>query len=503
MILKKNDITKTILITSIIGVFLLIIGLATRDFDYANKVYQVYLNGNKLGLIKSKEELYALINEEQKEIKDTYQVDNVYPPNGFVIQEYNTYDDNITTAKDIYETIKNKDDFTVEGYTIKIKFKEEEKSDLILYVLDEKVFKEALTNVVTAFVDAEDFNNYINNTQDPIDEVGEIIENLYFEETITIKPSYISVNEKIFTNSTELTQYLLFGAGTSKKQYYTVKQGDTISSIAEASKLNPQEFLIANPKYKNENSILAIGDKVDVTLIEPVLTLVETIHSISDEEQDYEREENFDATKPLTFNEVTQPGITGISRITRNSQIVNGEPNQGVDKITAVTIREVQNEVVTKGGSRPSGYHVDTGGAWGWPTNRPYVITSGFEYRWGSFHNAIDISGTGMGSPIYAVKDGTVLVTEKGCANIGSYRNQCGGTYGNHVIIDHHTGYYTMYAHLLQNVEVNDGDTVRRGQIIGYMGSSGSSTGAHLHFGVSKGEPNNNGIWLNPWSLYR
>lgn len=501
--MKKTEITKTIIITSIIGVLLLIFGLTTRDFDYAKKVYQVYLNGNKLGVIENQNELYALINEEQKEIKDIYDVSNVYPPNGFIIKEYNTYDENVTTAKEIYETIKDQDDFTIEGYTIKIKFNEEGKNDLILYVLDEEVFKEALTSVVTAFVDADDFYNYINNTQEPIKEVGQIIENLYFEETITIKPSYISVNEKIYTSATELTQYLLFGAGTSKKEYYTVKKGDTIRSIAEESKLNPQEFLIANPKYKNEDSILAIGEQVDVTLIEPVLTLVENIHSISDEEQDFEREENFDATKPITFNEVTQPGITGISRITRNSQIVNGEPNQGVDKITAVTIREVQNEIVTKGGSRPSGYYVDNGGSWGWPTNRPYVITSGFEYRWGSFHNAIDISGTGMGSPIYAVKDGTIVATEKGCANIGSYGNQCGGSYGNHVIIDHHTGHYTMYAHLLQNVEVNEGDTVKRGQVIGYMGSSGSSTGVHLHFGVSQGEPNNGGTWLNPWSLYR
>ena len=59
-----------------------------------------------------------------------------------------------------------------------------------------------------------------------------------------------------------------------------------------------------------------------------------------------------------------------------------------------------------------------------------------------------------------------------------------------------------MYAHLLQNVEVNPGDTVTRGQVIGYMGSSGSSTGAHLHFGVSKGYPDQ-GSWLNPWSVFR
>ncbi len=500
--MKKTELTKAIILTSIIGVLLLIIGLTTRDFDYAKKVYQVYLNGNKLGLIENQEDLYALINEEQKEIKEAYGVSNVYPPNGFVIKEHNTYEDEVVSAKAIYETIKDKEDFTVQGYTIKIKFKEEEKQDLVINVLDENVFKEALTSVVTAFVDKDEFYAYINNTQEPIDEVGEIIEDLYFEETITIKPTFISVNDKIYTNANELTQYLLFGP-EKKKEAYTVKQGDTIASISEEQKLNTQEFLIANPKYKNENSILTIGDKVDITLINPVLTLVENIYSVSDEEQKYETEEKYDSTKPITFSEITQNGITGIERISRETQVVNGEPNQGVGKFSSVTIRETQNEIITKGGYKPNGHYVDQGGAWGWPTNRPYVITSEFAYRWGSFHNAIDISIHPMGSPIYATKDGVVVETEKNCANVGSYRNQCGGTYGNHVIINHNNEYYTMYAHMLQNVEVNVGDTVKRGQIIGYMGSSGSSTGVHLHYGISKGEPNHGGQWINPRSLYR
>lgn len=500
--MKKNDVTKTILITSIIAVFLFIIGLATRDFDYAKKVYQVYLNGNKLGLIENQKELYALINEEQKEIKETYHVENVYPPNGFIIKECNTYKEDITSVKDIYEKIKDTEDFTIDGYVVKIKFNNAEKEDITLYVLDEKIFKESLKNVVTAFIKKEDYNAYINNAQEPIKEVGEIIEDMYFEETITIKPAYISINEKIYTDTIDLTQFLLFGPERKAKNY-TIKQGDTIASISNANSLNTQEFLIANPKYKNENSILAIGDKVDVTLINPVLTLVESIHSVTDEEQEYEKEEKYDSSKPFSYNEVTQTGITGIERITRKTKIINGEPSQGVETLNAITLREAQNEITIKGGTRPNGHYVDNGKTWGWPTNRPYKITSYFEFRWGSHHNAIDISGTGMGSQIYAARDGVVVTTEKSCPNVGSYRNQCGGTYGNHVIINHGNGYYTMYAHLLQNVEVEEGDTIKRGEIIGYMGSSGSSTGPHLHFGVSIGEPNQGGQWLNPMNLYR
>lgn len=506
--MKKNDKIRTIFIT--IGIVFLFIlgGFSERKYNSAYKVYQVYLNGNKLGLIKEEKELYALINEEQKEIKETYHVENVYPPNGFEVREMKTYDVNITSAKSIYDRIKGEDNFTIEGYIIKVKFNNNEKEntetkeDITLYVLDKKIFDESLRNVVTAFVEEGEFNKYINNKQEQIEDVGKIIENMYFEETITIKPTHISVNEKIFTNTLELTQYLMFGSNQEQSKY-TVKQGDTISSISSENQLNTKEFLIANPKFKTENSILAIGEKVNITLINPVLTLVESVYSVEDSEQFYEKEVKYDPTKPGDYSEIVQVGIPGIVRTSKRTQVVNGAPNQGIDKISDVVIRETQNEITVKGNSGVTGIYVDNGKYWGWPTNRPYVITSGFEWRWGSFHDALDISGTGFGSPIYASQAGEVVDVFNTCPNIGWYRNSCGRTYGNYVIIKHdNTGYYTIYAHMTNNVSVNIGDRVTRGQVIGFMGSSGSSTGTHVHFGVSKGEPDK-GTWINPWSIFR
>ena len=499
--MKKEELIKTGIITGIIGLLFLIIGLQSRDYNYAKKVYQVYLRGYKLGLIAEASELYKLINEEQKDIKDTYQVQTVYPPNGFKIEEVATYSDNVTTAKEIYEKIKDEDDFTIEGYTVTIKFLDKEKKDIVLNVINQEVFKKALENVVTAFVGEQEFKNYINNKQEPIDDVGQIIEKMYFEETITIKPAYISVNEQIFTDAISLTQYLLFGSSKEQSKY-VVKAGDTIASISKDNKLNPQEFLIANPKYKNETSILTIGEKVNITLIKPILTLVQNIYSIKDEEQVYDKEYVYDPTKNLTYSEITQVGIMGIDRITRNIKVVNGESEQGAEPISKVTIRARQNEITTKGGTTIYGQYVDNGLNWGWPTNRPYVITSGYEWRWGDFHNALDISGTGLGSPIYASRDGVVVEVNTTCANIGYYRSMCGRSYGNFVIIQHSDNYYTIYAHMLQNVSVKEGSKIKRGQVIGYMGSSGSSTGVHVHFGVSRGFPDQ-GVWLNPWSVFR
>lgn len=132
--MKKQEIIKTSIMAVFIFTLFLFIGLNNRNYDYAEKVYQVYLNGNKLGTLKNQEELYALINEEQKDIRETYEVSNVYPPNGFEIEEFDTYNDNVTTARQIYDKIKTAGDFTIEGYIVKIKPSDKEKRNYIICI---------------------------------------------------------------------------------------------------------------------------------------------------------------------------------------------------------------------------------------------------------------------------------------------------------------------------------------------------------------------------------
>jgi murein DD-endopeptidase MepM/ murein hydrolase activator NlpD len=102
-----------------------------------------------------------------------------------------------------------------------------------------------------------------------------------------------------------------------------------------------------------------------------------------------------------------------------------------------------------------------------WPVNGP--ITSGFGIRWGRLHAGVDI-GVGFGTAIHAAAAGTVI-----------YAGWLGG-YGNLVVIDHGNGLATAYAHQ-QQIYVFSG-TVAQGQTIGEVGSTGNSTGPHLHFEV-------------------
>jgi len=477
-------------------VFLILVCLQTKKEEIPLNVYQVYLDGEKVGLVNNQEELFQLINEEQNDIKEKYNVDSVYPPNGFEIKEFITYDEKISSAEVIYNQIKEKGDFTIKGYIITInkpiEAKEEGEEDIVeksyIYVLDENIFKEALEKVVTAFINETDYKNYINNTQSEIADVGSYINHMYFEEDITIKVANISVKEKIFLDASALSQYLLFGT-EQKTSTHIVKKGDTIESISESNKLNVNEFLIANPKFKSKNNILAIGEEVSIGLINPVLTLIQEMHVVEDVEQAYTKKTVIDSTKSSSYKQVTQIGVNGIERWTQEMKIINGEET-GTIVINSITLREKVEEITTVGQSYTGGgVYIDMGGDWGWPTVQPYKIFSPFGWRGGEHHNAIDIIvQNGLNSPIYAAKAGTVVTAGRHWS------------YGNYIVIDHGDNIYTLYAHM-NSLNASSGQQVNKGDIIGKMGSTGVSTGTHLHFSLSIGYPDQ-GTYKNPLILY-
>ena len=157
-----------------------------------------------------------------------------------------------------------------------------------------------------------------------------------------------------------------------------------------------------------------------------------------------------------------------------------------MDKLEAEFQRQRQIEEAAwaqAGGRVGSGQFV--GGKFLFPTSTQ-LITSYFGYRihpiYGTqrFHSGVDI-GAGMGESIRAANDGTVIVSG---FNTGGY--------GNYIMIDHGGGYVTLYAHNSSN-SVSVGQKVTKGQVIGFVGSTGASTGPHLHFEVRI-----NGSAVNP-----
>lgn len=153
------------------------------------------------------------------------------------------------------------------------------------------------------------------------------------------------------------------------------------------------------------------------------------------------------------------------------------------------------NNTNTGDGSTP----IVGSGTWVWPVPGYYDLSSDWAEDRGYSHGGIDIAGPGiMGTTIVAAHSGTVIDVCNYCShNWGKYGScGCGGGYGNYVWIDHGDGKATIYAHMTEAVAYV-GQTVSAGEVIGYVGSTGYSTGPHLHF-----EARYYGTRYNPMTEY-
>ncbi len=479
-----KNIFITSIITVLITILVFLVGFTKETNLNPVSVYQVYLDGQKIGLIRDKDKLYDLINKEGQDIKERYNVDQVYPPNGLEITKYITYDEKISSAAEIYRKIKEKESFTVVAYTVTIKPKDAEATKI--YVLNSEDFEAAVNSLVYAFIPKKDYEAFVNNTQKEIETTGEIIQEMYFNETVTIKKSYVNAEEKIFLSADELSQYLLFGT-TEKQKTYVVKSGEDIATIAYNHQLNTQEFLIANPTFTSENQLLSPGQIVNIGLLDPVVGLVYKKYVVADEEKAFDTEYEYSASLSSGAKYVKQNGENGIMRNTKEVIYLNGDVKTA-EIIGETEIKPAIPKIIVRG--LQGTVSPNDNGAWKWPTVSPYTITSPYGYRWGDFHRAIDIAGR-HGSPIMSIEAGVVIF---------SGRQSKGG---NVVQIDHLNGYFSEYAHLNERY-VKVGDSVKRGDVIGTMGKTGFATGTHLHFGIWIGMPWAGGSYtINPLKLYQ
>jgi murein DD-endopeptidase MepM/ murein hydrolase activator NlpD len=141
----------------------------------------------------------------------------------------------------------------------------------------------------------------------------------------------------------------------------------------------------------------------------------------------------------------------------------------GLSALIEQRVREAAAVATAPSGASSSGPAASGGCVW--PAAGP--VTSEYGSRWGRMHKGIDI-GAPTGSPIWAAKAGTVIVS-------GSQNG-----YGNTVVIDHGGGQTTLYAHQ-SRIAARQGQQVAQGELIGYVGNTGNSTGPHLHFETRSG----------------
>ncbi|MBW7572739.1 murein hydrolase activator EnvC family protein [Caproiciproducens faecalis] len=229
-------------------------------------------------------------------------------------------------------------------------------------------------------------------------------------------------------------------------------------------------------------------------------TLKSDMDSIKTQKQEIESNRESVANAKVTLN-TKQSELTSlvnetqavIAEIAQNESDANQESKKLAEqrkKADAAIDQWYKDYYASQKGTGGSGGYVSKGN-FTWPVPGVTNITSGYGYRWGSLHKGIDISSAGVyGKPIVAADSGKVMM-----AGWGNYGTGYGG-YGYVVAIDHGGGYSTLYGHC-SSVAVSKGQTVKKGQVIAYVGSSGDSTGAHLHFEIRV-----NGVAKNPMNWF-
>lgn len=261
------------------------------------------------------------------------------------------------------------------------------------------------------------------------------------------------------------------------QKVYTVKTGDTLWDIAHKNDLTFRELCALNTNFKggplNEKSNIREGDELIVTKEEVALEVRITRIETREEEVAFaiETTKSNEYTKGTT--KVLQEGQNGLRRVT--FQNVYDTNNVLVEQtiLSTEVIKEPVNKKVVQGTKKvkSSTKFITGSGQFIWPVPN-YRYCS----RWyGGRHRGVDICAP-AGTPIYASAGGTV--TKAGYNKAGA-----GTGYGYSVIINHGGGYSSVYAHCL-SLTVSAGQTVKQGQLIGYVGSTGRSTGNHCHFEI-------------------
>ncbi len=316
---------------------------------------------------------------------------------------------------------------------------------------------------------AEDKNKAENYTVSFSEEI-EFIQGLYPENAISSKAQFYDVLTK----------------GNVSEGSYEVKRGDTLDSIASQLSLTKGDLLRLNPSV-DEKASLSAGTVLRTEVYSPLLTVKEVRTEVTAETVDYGKIEIQSNALYSGSTRILSAGKPGFAQVTSFVTYVAGE-KISASEVSRLTVSEAVPERIQVG-IKPldEAYSNSMGGIFLWPVVGAYGINSDYGQRWGKLHGALDIGmgnepGTSMGKTIVAVAQGTCVV-----ASVHS-------SYGYYVMLDHGNGLQTLYAHCYaDSLMVVPGQVVVAGQPIAKVGSTGYSTGPHLHFEVRV-----NGNRVNP-----
>lgn len=280
-----------------------------------------------------------------------------------------------------------------------------------------------------------------------------------FKEEIEVVESCVSSSRIL--SVADAINYVF--TGTDKIETYQVVKGDTLSTIAEQHSLGLSKLREANPEIKGD--LISIGQELKLVKLEPIVHVMVAKEVTVEETIPYNTKYSNSSDLWAGQTQVKKAGENGLKEVTYKVVLENGKEVEK-QELNAIVLKETTSKEVLRGTQKMVASRGGGDGQLAWPLRG--TITSRYGPRGSGFHTGIDISGS-KGTPVYSAGNGKVIFAS------------WSGSYGNLIIIDHGNGLTTKYAHL-SGYKVSIGQTVKRGDLVGTVGSTGRSTGNHLHF---------------------
>lgn len=426
-------------------------------------IYHVYVNGERVGSIGNKENYEQLINEKIDAVQQQYTNLNLAIGEKVDLIPERVFQSRTKTKETLAELEQM---LTVQAEAVAL----EVNGEKVLYVHENEAAEFVLEKLKLEYVTEEQYNQFLQNSnrddgieESKVPEVGvREVQNIRLSAPVNMVEEKTDP-EKVLSVEQAVRQLQL---GTLEDKKYVVEPGDVLGSIASKHDLKISEILQLNPNI-TEDTLLQIGQEINVTAYEPIVTvLVEEAVTLK-EEIPFQTETREDDTMWKGDTKVGQEGKKGMRIVSYEVTKENGNTIRR-ELIEEEVLEEAVPRIIIKGTKESPSRGT---GNLGWPAVGGY-ISSYQGTRWGRFHRGIDIARP---------SNYNILAADNGTVTFAGWN----GGYGNTIKIDHNNGIETLYAHL-KSIDVSVGDTVGKGQKIGVMGSTGNSTGIHLHFEVYK-----------------
>jgi len=392
-----------------------------------NTVYQVYVDGESIGTVEKKEDIQAFIEDRVHRAEITYSE----------------------------EDLKLNEDIT---YTRKKNLSSESNKAKVLEQLEESISVSA----ESVEVNIDDQTVAHLSAEEEIEDVKQRLKEKYVEEDTLTQLESKDLKGKPIEKAEGESGILSVELSQEMNGESSEVHPSQISSVSQAVQEVKNGVVVENSD-ESQGGNKPMEGEVTESLTEVV------VKEKAVEEQTIESSRKIVETNDLLKGETEtkQEGSDGRKEIHTLITKKNGTVETR-ETLKEEVVEEPVEEVILKGTkiipSRGTG-------TFAWPAVEG-TITSHVGERWGRYHKGIDIAG---------VNDRTIKASDNGEVVTAEYQSG----FGNKVVVDHNNGYETIYAHLA-SIDVEVGETVRKGNQLGVMGTTGNSTGVHLHFEIHK-----------------